>query len=111
MAMWMQKVISGCERCIQHEGAQVKDQLQTILITSPLELLHMDFTGIETTMELYQLPHIVNVLVFYDHFMRHIMAYVTPDQTAKTVAKFLWQGYISIFGALAKFLSDQGANF
>ena len=29
----------------------------------------------------------------------------------KTVAKFLWQGYISIFGALAKLLSDWGANF
>ena len=36
------------------------------------------------------------------------MTYVTPDQMAKTVAKFLWQGYISIFGALAKLLSDQG---
>ena len=42
--------------------------------------------------------------------MKHVMAYVTPDQTAKTVAKFLWQGYISIFRAPAKLLSDQGAN-
>ena len=33
-----------------------------------------------------------------------------PDQTAKTVAKFLWQGYISIFRVLPKLLSDQGAN-
>ena len=24
------------------------------------------------------------------------MVYVTPDQTAKTVANFLWQGYISM---------------
>ena len=38
-----------------------------------------------------QLLHIVNGLVFCDQFMRHIMAYVTPDQMAKTVAKFLWQ--------------------
>ena len=29
----------------------------------------------------------------------------------QTLAKFLWQGYISIFGALAKVLSDQAANF
>ena len=43
--------------------------------------------------------------------MKHIMAYVTPNQTAKTVAKFLWQGYILIFGAPAKLLSDQGGNF
>ena len=36
---------------------------------------------------------------------------MTPDQTAKTVTKFLWQGYISIFRALAKLLSDWGTNF
>ena len=36
---------------------------------------------------------------------------MTPDQLAKTIAKFQWQGYISIFRALAKLLSDQGANF
>ena len=34
-----------------------------------------------------------------------------PDQTAKTVAKYLYQGYISIFGAPARLLSDRGANF
>ena len=48
----------------------------------------MDFTSIETTMELDQPQNMVNVLVFCDHFMKHIMAYMTPDQTAKTVAKF-----------------------
>ena len=71
----------------------------------------MDSTSIETMMELGQPPHVVNVPVFCDHFMRHIMAYVTPDQTAKSVAQFLWQGYSLIFRALAKLLSDQGANF
>ena len=45
------------------------------------------------------------------HFTKHVLAYVTPDQTTKTVAKFLYQGYISIFGALARLLSDRGANF
>ena len=43
--------------------------------------------------------------------MKHVMVYMTPDQTAKTVAKFLYQVYISIFGTLAKLLSDCGANF
>ena len=80
--------------------------LQAILITSPLELLHVEFTGIETTMELDQPPCVVNVFIFCDHFTRHIMAYVTLDQAAKTVARFLWQGYISIFRALTKLLSD-----
>ena len=34
-------------------------------------------------MELDKLLHVVNVLVFCDHFMRHLMAYVTPDQMEK----------------------------
>ena len=36
---------------------------------------------------------------------------MTPDQTAKTIAKFLYGGYISIFGALARLLSDRGTSF
>ena len=40
-----------------------------------------------------------------------MLAYVTPNQTAKTVAKYLYQGYISIFGTPARLLSDRGANF
>ena len=66
----------------------------------------MDFTSIEMTVELDQSLHIVNVLAFCDYFTRYIMAYVMLDQTAKTVARFLWQGYILIFGATAKLLSD-----
>ena len=56
MAMQMQKVISGYERCIQHEDALVKAPFQAILVTSPLEVLHVNFTGIEMTMELDQPP-------------------------------------------------------
>ena len=37
--------------------------------------------------------------------------YVTPDQTAKPIAKFLYGGYIPIFGALARLLSNRGASF
>ena len=55
--------------------------------------------------------NVVSILVFCDHFMKHVMADVTHDQTAKTVAKFLWQGYMSILTAPAMLLSDWGANF
>ena len=85
--------------------------MQPIIVTAPFQLLHMDFTSIEMTMELDQPPNVVRVLVFCDHFMKHVMAYMTPDNTANTVAKFLWQGYTSIFRAPSKLLSDQGANF
>ena len=82
-----------------------KHQCSPIIATAPLELLYMDFTSIEMTMELDQPSNVVSILVFCDNFTKHIMAYMTPDQTAKSVAKFLWQGYILIFGALAKLLS------
>ena len=88
-----------------------KAPLHPILATAPLNLLHVDFTSIEMTLELNKSPKVTNILVFQDHFMKHVLAYVTPDQTAKTVAKFLYQGYISILRALARLLSDRGANF
>ena len=85
--------------------------MQPIIVTAPLKLLHIDFTSTETTMELDQPPNMVNILVICNHFTKHIMTYVTSNQTAKTIAKFLLQGYISIFGALAKLLSDREATF
>ena len=82
-----------------------------IVATTPLDLLHIDFTSIETMLESNQSPRVTNILVFQDHFTKHVLAYMTPDQTAKTIAKFLYGGYISIFGALARLLSDRGASF
>ena len=38
--------------------------------------------------------------------------YTSPlNQTAKTIAKFLYGGFISIFGALARLLSYRGTSF
>ena len=81
------------------------------MATAPLYLLHVEFTSIETTLEPNQSPRVTNVLVFQDHFTKHMLAYVTPNQTAKTITKFLYQGYISVFGTAARLLSDRGANF
>ena len=100
--------IKSCMCCLQHEGHLSKAPLHTIVATALMHLLHMDFTSIELTMELNRLPKITDVLVFQDHFTKHVMA---PNQTAKTVTKFLYQGYISIFGAPARLLSNWDANF
>ena len=98
----MRQVIKDCKHCLQCEGGTPKSPLCPIVATAPLDLLHVEFTNIETMLELNQLPRVANVLVFQDHFIKHILAYVTPDQTVKTIDKFLYRGYISIFGALAK---------
>ena len=106
----VQPFIKSCLHCLQHEGNLPKAPLHLIVSTTSMDLLHVDFTSIEMTMEPNRLPKVANILVFQDHFTKHMMAYVTPNQTAKTVAKFLYQGYILIFGALV-LLSDHGANF
>ena len=62
-------------------------------------------------MELDKSPRVANVLLFHDHFTKYVLAYVTPNQTAKNIAKFLYGGYISIFWALARLLSDRGTSF
>ena len=77
----------------------------------PLDLLHVDFTSIETTLEPNQSPTVGSVLVFQDHFTKHVLAYVTLGQTAKTLVKFLYQSYISIFGSPPRLLSDRGTKF
>ena len=111
MAKQMRQVIKACRRCLQYEGGTPKAPLCPIVATAPLDLLHVDFTSIETTMELDKSPQVANVLVFQDHFTKHVLAYVTPNQTVKTITKFLYGGYISIFGALARLMSDRGTSF
>ena len=111
MAKQMRQVIKACRCCLQYEGGTPKAPLYPIVATAPLDLLHVDFTSIETMMELDKSPRVSSFLVFQDNFTKHVLAYVTPDQTAKTVAKFLYGGYISIFGALARLLSDRGTSF
>ena len=111
MAKQMRQVIKACKCCLQYESGTPKAPLCPIVATVPLDLLHVDFTSIETMLELNQSPRVTNVLVFQDHFTKHVLVYVTPDQTAKTFAKFLYGGFISIFGALARLLSDRGTSF
>ena len=111
MAKQKRQVIKTSRRCLQYEGSNPKAPLCPIVATTPLDLLHVDFTSIETTMELDTSPRVANVLVFQDHFTKYILAYVTPNQTAKTIAKFLYGGFISVFGAPARLLSDRGTSF
>ena len=111
MAKQMRQVTKACRCCLQYEGCTPKAPLYPIVGTTLLDLLHVDFTSIETTMELDISPRVANVLVFQDHFTKHVLAYVTPNQTVKTVTKFLYGGYISIFQALARLLSDRGTSF
>ena len=95
----MRQVIRAYTHCLQYEGGIPKAPLCPIVATAPLDLLHVDFTSIETTLELNQLPRVTNVLVFQDHFTKHVLVYVTPDQTVKTITKFsMWRLHLYLWG-------------
>ena len=80
--------------------------LQPILITQPLELVHMDYLSLEPSK-----GNIENVLVITDHFTRYALAYPSKTQTAQATARILWDNFICHYGFPEKFISDQGRNF
>ena len=82
-----------------------------MMVTTPLQLVHLDFTAFVTTTNLNESPRIENVLVIVDHFTRYTRAYVTKDQKVSTAARILYKGFILIFGAPKRILTDQGKAF
>ena len=103
-------LVRGCPRCCTFKGAVPKAPLCPIRVHTLLELVHVDFTSAESTMKLNKPPSIKNVLVIMDHFVHYALAIVTKDQTAKTMAKVLYERFITVFG-MPEFLSKRGTNF
>ena len=104
-------IVRGCPCCQVFEGEVPKAPLCPIRVYAPLELVHLDYTSIESTMELNKPPMVKNVLVMTDHFTRYALAVVTKDQMAKMVVKVFYKLFIAVFRAPTKLLSDRGANF
>ena len=67
-------LVWGCPRFCT-KGSSMPKRVRT-----PLELVHVAFTSMESTMELNKLPSIKNVLVITDHFMHYAFAVMTKDQ-------------------------------
>ena len=111
MAEDCKAIVRGCLRCQAFKGELPRAPLCPIHVYAPLELVHLDYTSIESTMELNKPPIVKNVLVMTNHFTRYALAVVTKDQTAKMVAKVFYEHFIAVFGAPTKLLSDRGANF
>ena len=72
MAKQMRQTIRACTHCLQYEGGLPKAPLCPIVATAPLDPLYVDNTSIETMLEPNQSPRVNNVLVFQDHFMKHV---------------------------------------
>ena len=104
-------LVRGCQQCCAFKGAISKALLCPIRAHALLELIHVDFTSVESTMELNKPPCAKNILVITNHFTQYALAMVTKVQTAKTIAKILYERFIVVFGVPTKILSDRGANF
>ena len=98
--------IAKCSRCLKRKSTPQVAPLQPILVSQPLELVHLDYLMLEPSK-----GNIENVLVITDHFTRYALAYASKTQTAQATARILWDNFICHYGFPEQFISDQGRNF
>ena len=79
----IEQYIKRCVRCLKIKTKQEVAPKETIHVTHPMELVHMDCLTIESNKQ----DKDVNILVVTDHFTRLAHDFVTPSQTASVVAK------------------------
>ncbi|XP_030847917.1 uncharacterized protein LOC115926774 [Strongylocentrotus purpuratus] len=99
--------VKHCPRCVARKSHQHPSApLVSIKTTSPLELVCMDFLSLEPDRSNKK-----SILVVTDHYTRYAQAFPTKDQTAKTVAKVLWENFFVHYGLPQRLHSDQGRDF
>lgn len=100
--------VRNCHRCVLSKTPEpaARAPLESIKTTAPLELVCIDFWSAEDSNN-----KSVDVLVVTDHFTKVAHAFPCQDQTAKRVAKKLWDNFFCIYGFPERLHSDQGANF
>ena len=82
--------------------------MQPILVSYPLELIHLDFLTLGGKADGNQS---VNILVVTDHVTKYVQTYVTPKQTAPVVTQPLWENFWCIMDSLNRFLLIKGNLF
>ncbi len=99
--------IKNCERCVKRKSQPEKAApLVNIHTSRPMELVCMDFLSLEPDSH-----NTKDILVITDHFTRYAVAIPTRDQKASTVAKCLWEQFLSHYGFPERLHSDQGRDF
>ena len=104
--MWTH--IHTCDRCIRFKQPQEKSEMQPILVSYPLELVHLDFLTLGGKMDDSKS---INVLIVTDYFTKYVQAYVMPKEMAVMVAGTLWENFLVHYGWPEKILTDQGQSF
>ena len=72
--------ILNCAKCKVFEKREPKAPLCNIVAAEPMDLIHVDLLGLETTMDTQVTPSVQKILVMTDHFSRHVQAYKVADK-------------------------------
>ena len=111
MSQALLKAVANCGRCIQYEVKGQLPPMQPIICTEPMELVHIDYVGMEVTVATDKKPVVRNVLVVVHHFTCYVQAFITKNHMARTTAQVLYNNYFSVFGFPQRLMSDQGTEF
>ena len=103
--------LRNCKRCRSYETRPSLPKMVMIGATKPLDLVHMEFVGMETMIVTRKQPVVKTVLVLVDHFTQFVRAYIVEDCQATTVAKVLYDEYFSVFGFPHQLMSDNAPEF
>lgn len=107
MSLEVERKIKTCERCVRRKTQPNKAApLVNICTTRPMELVCMDFLSLEPDSR-----NTKDILVITDHFTKYAVAIPTKDQKAATVAKCLWDQFLTHYGFPERLHSDQGRDF
>ena len=98
--------VKTCGNCIHRKSTPDRAPLVSITTTQPLELVCLDFLGLEESK-----GGIKDILVITDHFTRYAIAIPTRNQTARVTAEALFHNFILHYGFPLRLHSDQGRNF
>lgn len=104
----VREYVRSCKRCVVSKTPEPDGRapLESVKTTSPLEIVCIDFWSAEVPA-----GKNVDVLVITDHFTKMAHAFPSHNQSAKQVARQLWDRYFCVYGFPERIHSDQGANF
>ena len=103
--------ILNCGKCKVFKRKDPKPLLCNITASEPMDLVHIDLLGLETTMNTKIHPSVAKILAVTDHFSCHVQAYKVEDKRTVTIAKCLCDNYFRHYGFPHGLMSDQGKEF
>ena len=82
MRTQMMTSILNCAKCkVFEKMTEPKVPLCNIVASEPMDLIHVDLLGLETTMDPQVTPSVQKILVVTDHFSHHVQP--TKYQTSE----------------------------